>query len=165
MTERKPAGVGFESWVDQQIREAADRGEFDDLPGAGKPLPDAGGPDDENWWLRGYLRRENVETDVLLPVAMRLRKRIERLPETVRALRSESEVRAAVARLNAEIRESWRTATGPLPPVRLVDADTVVARWHADRAAADESAAAEPAGPPPARRPPWWRRMLQRDGR
>lgn len=28
----------WESWVDQQIREAQERGEFDSLPGTGKPL-------------------------------------------------------------------------------------------------------------------------------
>lgn len=28
----------WESWIDQQIREAQERGEFDDLPGKGKPL-------------------------------------------------------------------------------------------------------------------------------
>jgi DnaJ family protein C protein 28 len=28
----------WESWVNQQIREAQERGEFDDLPGTGKPL-------------------------------------------------------------------------------------------------------------------------------
>lgn len=28
----------WESWIDQQIREAQDRGEFDDLPGKGRPL-------------------------------------------------------------------------------------------------------------------------------
>jgi DnaJ family protein C protein 28 len=28
----------WESWIDHQIREAQDRGEFDDLPGKGKPL-------------------------------------------------------------------------------------------------------------------------------
>ena len=39
MTERKPPGVPFESWVDKQIRDAEGRGEFTRLPGAGKPLP------------------------------------------------------------------------------------------------------------------------------
>jgi hypothetical protein len=38
MTERKPARMDFDSWVDQQIREATERGEFDNLPGKGKPL-------------------------------------------------------------------------------------------------------------------------------
>ena len=28
----------WESWIDQQIREAQERGEFDNLPGKGKPL-------------------------------------------------------------------------------------------------------------------------------
>lgn len=28
----------WESWLDQQIREAQERGEFDDLPGKGKPI-------------------------------------------------------------------------------------------------------------------------------
>ena len=40
MTERKPSGVGFGTWVERQIREATARGEFDNLPGAGKPIED-----------------------------------------------------------------------------------------------------------------------------
>ena len=39
MTERKPPEITFASWIDQQINEAAERGAFDNLPGAGKPLP------------------------------------------------------------------------------------------------------------------------------
>ena len=53
----------FESPVDRTIREAVERGDFDDLPGKGKPLPGAGriGPVDENWWIRGYLERRIPE--------------------------------------------------------------------------------------------------------
>ena len=32
------SGRDWENWIDQQIREAQERGEFDDLPGMGKPL-------------------------------------------------------------------------------------------------------------------------------
>jgi DnaJ family protein C protein 28 len=32
------SGRDWEDWIDQQIREAQERGEFDDLPGMGKPL-------------------------------------------------------------------------------------------------------------------------------
>ena len=39
MTKRKPSGTSFETWIDRQIREAEERGAFDDLAGAGKPLP------------------------------------------------------------------------------------------------------------------------------
>ena len=38
MTDRKPPGVGFQTWVERQIREAMERGEFDNLPGKGKPI-------------------------------------------------------------------------------------------------------------------------------
>jgi DnaJ family protein C protein 28 len=34
----------WESWIDQQIREAQERGEFDNLPGKGKPLDLASNP-------------------------------------------------------------------------------------------------------------------------
>src|SRR6266508_1009114 len=91
MTERKPPDVPFESWVERQIREAVERGEFDNLPGSGRPLPVSG--DGEDWWLRGYLAREEVPTDALLPASLQLRKEIELLPVTVRDLGTEEEVR------------------------------------------------------------------------
>jgi hypothetical protein len=160
MTERKPPGVDVESWVDKQITDAMGRGDFDNLPLAGKPLPGAGREDDENWWLTSYLRREAPDVDAMLPPEMLLRKEIERLPETVRGLGSEDEVRAAVARINDRVRQSWRTTKGPQLPVRLVNADNVVARWHTDREAA--AVGAEPA-PAPAPEPvgPWWRRFTR----
>lgn len=39
-----------------------ERGEFDDLPGSGRPLPDAGKPYDEMWWVRAWLKRNDVES-------------------------------------------------------------------------------------------------------
>jgi hypothetical protein len=95
MTERKPSGMPFESWVERQIVEAARRGDFDNLPGAGKPLPP--GDDDENWWLRGYLEREEVDPGTALPGALRLRREADDIDATVRPLGTEDEVRAAVA--------------------------------------------------------------------
>ena len=50
----------FETWVDQQIREAQERGEFDNLPGKGKPIKDLHEPYDELWWIRQKLERENI---------------------------------------------------------------------------------------------------------
>lgn len=47
----------FESHVDRLIREAEARGEFDDLPGAGEPIPGAGSVDDPLWWIRGWVKR------------------------------------------------------------------------------------------------------------
>jgi hypothetical protein len=39
------------------IREAIDAGAFDDLPGQGKPIPGAGRPDDDMWWVRRWIER------------------------------------------------------------------------------------------------------------
>jgi hypothetical protein len=166
MTDRKPPGVTFESWVDRQIREATERGDFDNLPGTGKPLPGLTEPHDENWWLKSYLRRHEVDTDPLLPPSIRLRREIERLPGLVGDLRAEDAVRDLVAELNVRVRESWRTATGPQPPLRLLNADAVVAQWRAARpVAAPETGPAESPGaghaddvPAPRR---WWRRIAR----
>ena len=52
-----------ESVVERRIREAMDRGEFDDLPGTGEPLPDAGSPYDELWWVKKWLKRNELGDD------------------------------------------------------------------------------------------------------
>ena len=56
MTERKPPGVTFETWIDKQIREATERGDFAGLPGAGKPLPHLDQPYDEMWWIKDKMQ-------------------------------------------------------------------------------------------------------------
>ncbi|NKQ59295.1 DUF1992 domain-containing protein [Amycolatopsis sp. K13G38] len=155
MTERKPSGISFESWVDKQIREAAERGAFDDLPGAGRPLPGLRRPHDEMWWIKDKMRREGLSSDALLPESLRLRKEIERLPETVRALPTEQAVREVVSDLNRRIAD-WLRAPQPGPRVYVgpVRADEVVAGWRANRPA---SPSPEPPAEPPRRRR-WWRR-------
>ncbi|WP_236788212.1 DUF1992 domain-containing protein [Amycolatopsis sp. GM8] len=150
MTERKPPGVTFETWVDKQIREAQERGEFDNLPGRGKPLPGLDKPRDELWWIRQKLDDEGLSADVLLPEPIRLRKEIGRLPETVRPLPTERLVRDAVAELNRRIAEWLRAPSGPHIPVAPVDADEVVAGWRESRPA--------PGEPPAEKRRRWWRR-------
>lgn len=134
MTERKPPGMSFTSWIDQQISEAAERGSFDDLPGAGKPLPKHGEFDGETW-LRDYVRREGGSIEDCLPAPLRLRKEIERLPETVSGLRAEQQVREAVGELNDRIMQWRRLPVGPPIFVPLVDADATVAAWQECRAA------------------------------
>jgi hypothetical protein len=155
MTERKPREISFASWVDQQVSEAAERGAFDDLPGAGKPIPRRGGTDA---WLQDYLRREGVSGDEMLPTPLRLRKEIERLTETVQDLRSEDDVRKVVKGLNRRIAEWRRIPDGPPVYVRLVDEEATVARWREARRGPPSPAPAAPrppADPPPRSR---WRR-------
>lgn len=51
----------YESVVERRIREAMERGEFDDLPGAGQPFPGAGEPYDEMWWVKAWLKRNDID--------------------------------------------------------------------------------------------------------
>jgi hypothetical protein len=46
-----------ETTSDRVIREAMEAGDFEDLPGQGKPIPGAGTVDDEMWWVRSWLKR------------------------------------------------------------------------------------------------------------
>lgn len=164
MTERKPPGMSFTSWIDQQISEAAERGAFDDLPGAGKPLPRRAEDDDGQAWLRDYLRREGIPTDALLPAPLKLRKEIAALAETVQDLPSADEVRKVVSDLNRRIIEWRRIPLGPPVFVPLVDKELMLARWRAGQptdAPTDVRPSAPPAVRPPARRRWWPRRRRQ----
>jgi hypothetical protein len=161
MTERRPAGVNFETWIDRQIRDAAERGEFDNLPGAGKPLPGAGRQDDENWWLNSYLRREGVTGETLLPPAVLLRREAEELPSVVRRFSSEAEVREAVADLNKRIVEHLRQPSDLRISVRPVNVERVVEEWRSARPVAESAPPADPA-PEPSSRRRWWHRRHDR---
>lgn len=169
MTERKPPEISVASWIDRQINEAAQRGAFDNLPGAGKPLPGRGQADDGQAWLREYLRREGVSTEELLPTPLRLRKEIQRLTATVQDLPSEQQVRQIVTELNLQITQWRRIPVGPSVFVPLVDEETMVSRWRDGRPVVP---AASPPAPVdhktrdtdiPRRR--WWRRLIRRSAR
>jgi DnaJ homologue, subfamily C, member 28, conserved domain len=134
MTERKPAGMSFETWVDRQVRDAEERGVFADLPGAGKPLRGLDKPFSGERWAAEWARREGLETGAMLPEPLRLRKEIERLPDTVRDLDSEEEVRAAARELNRRIATWIRRPSGAQVVVAPVDPDRLVRQWRADRA-------------------------------
>jgi DnaJ-like protein len=123
----------YESLIDQQIRMAQERGDFDDLPGMGKPLPGRGTHDDELWWLKGYLSREGISTEALLPTSLRLARQVERIDETVRKLPSEQAVRAAVAELNQQVADYLRAPSAPHVRLRPLDAGAVVERWRSRR--------------------------------
>ncbi|MCM3660996.1 DUF1992 domain-containing protein [Georgenia satyanarayanai] len=159
MTERRPHDVPVETWVDRLVRDAAARGAFDNLPGAGKPLPGIDEPLHEDWWIRQKLRGENLPLDGLLPPALLLRKELAALPETVRPLREETAVRESVRALNRRVADYIRAPSGPVLPVAPADADTVVAQWRSSRAGEAPGDAPDRDGPVPPARPGrrWWR--------
>ena len=122
----------YESWVERQIREAIERGEFDNLPGAGKPLPGLNGRDDDDWWIKGFLEREKIPMP--LPASLALRKEILDLPQTLDGVQDEDQLRRLVEDLNERIRDSHRRKIdGPAVVLRPVDVEAAVAEWRARR--------------------------------
>ncbi|MEU8790381.1 DUF1992 domain-containing protein [Streptomyces sp. NPDC048643] len=132
MTERKPPGVSFESWVDRQIREAEARGEFDELPGAGKPLPAVTDtPYDELWWIKRKMAREGLS---VLPPTLALRKEAEDALVAAAAAPSERTVRRIVEDVNAKIREvMFKPPPGPPLGLKPYDVEKIVQEWRAAR--------------------------------
>src|SRR6476469_5783462 len=101
------------SWVDQQIRIAMERGDFDDLPGTGKPIEDLGVEHDPDWWVKKLVERENI---ALLPPAIALRKEDAELEEHLDAITVEREVRRELEDFNRRVVETRRQLQGG-PPV------------------------------------------------
>lgn len=128
MTERKPPGVSWESWVDRQIREGMERGEFDDLPGHGQPLPDIDEPRDEMRWIRAKLRREQVS---YTPPAIALRREVDDALESIAAATTEAEVCDLVSAINERIRYvNSHTISGPPTTVATLDIDRILRTWR-----------------------------------
>jgi hypothetical protein len=123
----------YESSIDRQLREARERGEFDNLPGTGRPLSDAGREYEEDWWVRSWLARESGTSSVL-PASLQLRREAEDLEKLVDRRTSEAAVRQLVAAVNERIRQA-RVGLMDGPPVLLppFDVEAVVRGWRERR--------------------------------
>ncbi len=136
----------FENLVERQIREARERGDFDNLPGAGKPLPGLDGPNDPDWWVKGYLRRENLDLSAALPTPLALRKEAAAFPQSLLDVRTEAQVREILEDFNQRVKmDRLRPAVGDLPPLlaRTVDVDELVEQWRTLTAQASPQAERE----------------------
>ena len=129
-------------WVDLQIQRAMERGEFDNLPGQGKPLGDLGTPDDRDWWLKKLIEREHITG--VLPAALQLRKDDLELDALLDRETAEKVVRDLVEDFNRRIVEARRQLQGGPPvvtPTRDVEAE--VERWRQRRRARRQRASRE----------------------
>ena len=134
MTERKPPGTSFETWIDAQIRVAQEAGAFDNLPGAGKPLPNLDQDFDLSMWVRQLVEREQLSMASMLPPSLELLRKVETELAALEKLDDEASVRQRVAALNAEIAKVNATVTeGPPTRLGMLAIDLVLARWRRTR--------------------------------
>src|SRR6478752_7635842 len=143
-----------QSWVDLQIRQAQERGAFDNLPGAGKPIEGLGAEHDPDWWLKKLVERERI---AVLPPSVSLRKEDAELDDRLGRINVERDVRREVEEFNERvIRARYSLSAGPPLITMPRDVDETVAAWRARREAR-RVPRSEPAAPPPKRR--WWSRL------
>lgn len=150
--------------VEAQIRAAQARGDFDDLPGKGKPLklPEVHDP---NWWIKSYIKREGIDTSLLVHPTIALRREADSFPGSLAELTREEQARAVLEDFNRRVVAEWRRpVAGPSLPVvaRQVAVEPMIERWRALR---EELEAVEPPdveAPAPVRRTRWWRRAVRR---
>jgi hypothetical protein len=151
-----------QTWVDLQVRQAMERGDFDDLPGAGKPIEGLGGHHDPNWWLKKLVEREHI---AVLPPSLALRKEDAELDGVLDKLNTDGEVRRHLTDFNERVVAArYRTPEGPPLITMPREVDAEVEAWRERRTTrlaeqrrkAREALAAKPRETERRRR--WWRR-------
>lgn len=133
-------------YVDQQIRLAMERGEFDDLPGAGKPIEGLGATHDRDWWLKKLIEREQITG--VLPDALQLRKDDLELDALLDREFTERAVREHLESFNARVIDARRQLQGGPPvitPLRDVEAEVAAWRKRRDSRVSPASAPERPA--------------------
>lgn len=113
----------FESIADRRIQAAREAGLFDNLPGAGKPIPDLDRERPPGWWAARLVRRERS-----ILKAEELDKEVEASMPGLWRLESEVAVRARIRELNEGI-DGYNRLTTWQPLTRLGE-DRVVEQWR-----------------------------------
>ncbi|WP_448641851.1 hypothetical protein [Geodermatophilus sp. URMC 63] len=158
MTDRKPPGVSFETWVERQVKDLADPPPLASSGRAPAARPLAFDPEETVYdWAIAKARREGIRPADMLPPGLALRRERDELPQRVAGLPSEGAVRAVAEDYNARVEAFWRrpqeSRWSPVPG--LADVEALVEGWYRDRPPPPPAVEAPPA-PAPRRR--WWQR-------
>src|SRR5262245_65336207 len=127
--EKSKRRLSWDSLAEERIAAAQAEGQFDNLPGFGKPIPGIDEPHDDLWWVKDKLKREQLSS---LPPALAIRLDIETTLKRIASLRAEIEVRREIEALNERIRKaSFGVTWGPPVDVTPLDVEEIVAQWKA----------------------------------
>jgi len=120
-------------WVDLQVKQAIERGEFDHLPGAGKPIEDLGAEHDPDWWIKRLVEREKI---AVLPPSVQLRKDDAELDALLDRETSELRARELVEDFNRRVMAArYGLPEGPPLITMPRDVEDTIERWRTRRAA------------------------------
>ncbi len=129
-----------DQWVDLQIQEAMKRGDFDNLPGAGKPIEGLGAQHDPDWWLKKLVEREKIS---VLPPALQLRTDDAELDAKLDRHTAEAEVRRELEEFNARVMRARYTPVDGPPLITMPrDLEPEVDAWRERRLARRRAAEA-----------------------
>lgn len=120
--------------VRSAIDDAIARGDFDDLPGLGKPLTGLHSAEDPDWWIKQKMEAEGLSG--VAPAAFQLRKENAQLHETLDSFSREQDVRDYLAGFNERVRAAvmdLRQGPPVFTPPRHVE--TEVELWRKRRRA------------------------------
>lgn len=134
------AAVDRAAFIETAIQVAIRRGDFDDLPGAGKPLEGLGTHHDPDWWIRRKIETENLTG--LGPPALLLRTEDRELDGELDRLGREADVRTVLEDFNRRVKEARRQLQGGPPVVTEPrDVEAEVTAWAMRRAERSSAAA------------------------
>lgn len=142
-------------YVEETVRQGIARGEFDNLPGAGKPIKNLGSDPDPDWWVKQLVEREQI---VLLPRSVQLRKDDAELDDLLDTQTTEDAARRIVEEFNERvIAARYGAPEGPPLITMPRDVEATLEAWR-ERRAARVAAARDVRSRQPERKRRWWRR-------
>ena len=110
-----------------KIEQAIQDGQFDALPGFGKPLHLDSNHQAADCWMKRKAQQENLE---LLPPALVLRRLVERKKQEILDIPGEAEARTALSELNRLIKKSLMNILwGPPCDVLPLDTESFMSAW------------------------------------
>jgi hypothetical protein len=149
------------TWVDMQVQQAIASGEFDDLPGAGKPIEDLDRAHDPDWWLKRLIAREQITG--VLPPSLQLRKDDAALDSLLDKAPTEAAARELVEDFNKRvIAARYSLPEGPPLITMPRDVAETMASWRERRAAKAAARSPQAPAPQPPRKARFFRRLLGR---